>query len=319
MKECREKKRLQIYIDGWMDESETERFENHLRKCDECQGALMDLEEISASALEIVDHAPEREYWGSFFARVQNRIISRGISPYEETKKSTFRTKLASYSIGIMTMAAAFILVFNLISRVSFGPDTAAEFPIEDTAPATVEAKTDNPVLISGGKIALGGAIPRVNEDSDELVSTVVRDLVKTIPAPAIEPSNDLARSVSIDIELSTIENRDYESAFRGPFRVTPAELRLSDDENFITRLLAEYGSLSGEDFSVSPNVVAEGILSNYAYARVGRNKTLLKTRSIGIADPVNPGWGYLGISDDSVNTEGYRRYMIELDLTRAK
>lgn len=319
MKECREKKRLQVYIDGWMDESQTERFENHLRKCEKCQGAIMDLEEISASALEIVDHAPEREYWGSFFARVQNRIISRGISPYEETKKSTFRTRLVSYSIGVMAMAAAFILVFNLISRVSFSPDTAAEFRIEDTAPVTMEVKTDNPVSISGGEIALGGEIPRVNDNSDELVSTVVRDMVKTISEPPIAPSNDLTRSVSIDIELSAIENRDYESAFRGPFRVTPAELRLSEDENFITRLLAEYSGLSGKDFSISPNVVAEGILSNYAYGGGGRNKTLLKIRGIGITEPVNPGWGYLGISDDSVNTEEYRRYMIELDLTRAK
>ncbi|MEE9552791.1 MAG: hypothetical protein V3W18_00725 [candidate division Zixibacteria bacterium] len=319
MNDCREKKRLQIYLDGWMDKSEMGLFESHLRKCDVCQTALVEFEEVSAAALEIVDHAPEREYWDSFFARVNNRIISRDVSPYEEPKKSTFRIKLASYSIGIMTLGAALIVAFNLISGNSFGPDTVTESSINIVTPTVAETKSDLPLAKIEESITVEPEIRVEVEDSDNRVITAELNSSPSVSEPQVSSSGDLAGLATTETELKVIERRDYQSMFRGPFRITHAELRLSDDENFLTRLLAEYGGLAGDDFSISPNVVAEGILSSYASGGSGQNESIFIARSNGIIDPVNPNWGYLGIPGDSVNTESYRRYMIELDLTRTK
>ncbi|UCE66333.1 MAG: zf-HC2 domain-containing protein, partial [Candidatus Zixiibacteriota bacterium] len=120
MKSCKYEKRLQLYLDGWMERSESARFEKHLKKCSICQSEVMELEDISAAALEIVDEAPERGYWNSFYPRTQNRIISRSITPYKSSGESRrgLRLKIGTYSLEIVSLAAVILLTVNFLPDI---------------------------------------------------------------------------------------------------------------------------------------------------------------------------------------------------------
>jgi len=52
MAACKHTKRIQIYLDGWLDKSEAESMEKHLQKCLECQNEMFELEEVASAALE---------------------------------------------------------------------------------------------------------------------------------------------------------------------------------------------------------------------------------------------------------------------------
>jgi len=304
MSGCKRKKRLQIYLDGWMDERDSEQFENHLRRCDECQTELFELEEISSSALEIVDHAPERDYWESFFTRAHNRINSRGVTPYVERESQASGLKLTSYTVGIMAIAAVLILTFSYLSR---GP-----------------RHSDSEAQVSGEKesrsVAASGAIV-----SEQELITKIAVIPEAPPSAAEFDKIDLRAEKPADVDIdysdtiSAISDKDYQSAFRGSIRLKPGELWLSEDENFVSRLLAEYDGLADDSFSVNPNVVAEGIISGYASGGNGRNGLLFTGRGLGTNDAINPGWGYLGLPGDTTRSDEFHRYLIELDIMRAK
>ncbi len=316
MKECREKKRLQVYLDGWLTGAEAARFEDHLKSCEDCQCALMELEEISAAALEMVDHAPEREYWDGFFNRVQNRIFSRDVSPYSPKEKSSIRIKIASYSIGIMSIAAAFVLTFGYLSRTNLEQGPALD-------PGVVERNIaeDDPVKPAAGEAVQSAELILEGAASQSEKAVADETIIESI-AVSVEPvrNRSIVEEAYFDGEPSSSGLADFKSAFRNPARISPAALSLSDDENFVTRLLIEYGGLSMEDFSVSPNVVAEGILSGYRH-ETGRGSggSSLAARLPSVSDGAYPRWGYLGVPPDSFNSDGFNRYTIELELMRAK
>ena len=324
MRECREKKRLQIYLDGWLDETEAYRFESHLKTCDECQTALMELEEISASALEIVDHAPEREYWDSFFNRVQNRIFARDLSPYVEKSKSSLRLKIASYSVGIMSVAAVFLLTFGYLSNFPIDNDPIGTAPVEDQVISAEQPVIESPAIdlpININEVSDNSEAGEKLENTVSVTEAIAERSDSPSEIAAVDNSGDIA---AIDEAVLLPEQTDYRSAFRSPLRITPTSLSLSDDENFVTRLLVEYGGLSMDDFSISPNVVAEGILSGYASGAGGTltgspDGSLLDGSAPSAGDAVYPRWGYLGVPFDSSKIEGLQRYMIELELTRVK
>jgi hypothetical protein len=322
MAECRNKKRMQIYLDGWMNEIQSARFEEHLRRCDDCQSELVSLEEMSSAALEIVDHAPEREYWENFAARVKNRILARQASPYAERKSAGFRLKIASYSVSLIAVAAVLLLTFGLLSEKPdimvaddglSGPDVSRAAEITDNEQSGAvdaierDATTDFSEMLSGPDLMPGSI-----EKSADTKSAFADD--------SSLPADDEGKLP--DSEAASILSRDFAAAFRSPLKVNPATVSFSEYENFLSRLLTAYGGYSGSDFSVNPNVVTEGILTGYAIRTIldrDAGGSAYINGFVGPENRVSPGWGYLGLPGDMASEDEFRRYLIELELMQLK
>ena len=76
---------------------------------------MAEMEELGGAAFEIIDQAPEREYWDSFHTRVCNRILSRAIAPEPVREKSS---RLLVMRLALSTMAAlAMVFVVLIIAR----------------------------------------------------------------------------------------------------------------------------------------------------------------------------------------------------------
>ena len=318
MKDCRLKKRLQIYLDGWLDGRESERFEDHLRRCEECQTELIELEEISSEALEIVDHAPERDYWNSFFTRVHNRILARGANPFGEKKSHVFSFRIASYSVGVIAVAATLVLTFGYLSLRPFGSKSAQGPEKQVTAPSEATSEPD----ISDSRWEVNSAVISDNVGADK-VSGISSASEGNFPGR--KPTNSKAGgsikdgpNIS-DAALYNIAARDFGLDFRSALRVSSAPLRLDENENLVGRLMAAYGGSAEGNFSINPDVVAQGILSSYGPVAGGQNGTTLNGHGTGSNYAVNPRWGYLGLPADTSGTDEFRRYMIELDLMLIK
>lgn len=318
MTECKYKKRLQIYLDGWMDRGDSERFEGHLRKCRICQVALMEIEEISSSALEIIDHAPDRDYWENFFNRVHNRIVSRDLSPYEQKKEWHFHRKLVSYSFGFVAIAAVFVLAFGLLTRSSRDLPQATSVN-EITVPSVQFPENESPAApaVENQEIASG---------AQTVVRSPNRKDVEVEPAAPVVVAEADTNPVEDDEQggPETVAALDLMTVFRDSPQIVPARLQLERENNSLARLLAENGGTISGDSRISPEEAAEGIIADYASSgegpRInGQNGFQVNGSSGRAADPVNPKWGYLGLPADTVRTDEFRRYLIELDLMLVK
>jgi anti-sigma factor RsiW len=156
MRECRYKKRIQIYLDGWMDDKEARRLEAHLKRCSDCQTEMVELEEIASAALEIVDQAPDINYWKNFPARVLNRIISRDVNPYGGKPKParSLRLKIGSYSVAVTALAAAVLLIFNYVNRSHVIPDAGIQNEVEISEPIAADDTAEPKIPVGVGSEA---------------------------------------------------------------------------------------------------------------------------------------------------------------------
>lgn len=327
MRECKYKKRIQIYLDGWIDDKETERLEAHLKRCSVCQTEMLELEEVASAALEIVDQAPDIDYWRNFPNRVLNRIISRDLSPYEGKQKSarSLRLKIGSYSVAITALAAAVLLIFNYAYRSPVVPGTGLRDGVEVSDP------------IAGTEIAEPAIFPAEGTERPSIV--VESDILpaqRTIPAEekplvAIEKGSPAGNEIEEDVSdpsqtlLASQSDYDFRAVFREPALFERAQLELDEDNNFLNRLVAAYRGKAANDYRISQAVVAEGILSGYTSRDIdgsdNGNYGSLDTGPIPglIGGSYSSGWGYLSLPDDTSNTEELRKYLIELQLMQAK
>ncbi len=328
MRECKFKKRVQIYLDGWMDGKETGRFEAHLKRCSDCQTEMMDLEEISSAALEIVDQAPDIDYWKNFPTRVLNRIISRDVSPYGGKQRSTrsLRIKIGSYSVAIMTLAAAVLLILNYTGRSIDVPNSAVRDGVEISKPTasmdiiepvifTAEESEEPPVVEESGNILAGQkSIP---------VEGKALATVEQSSSTANEIEENISRFLGADLAFQSVY--DLRAVFRKPAPLKLAPLKLDNDYNFLNRLMAAYRGRVANDYRISQAVVAEGILSGYTSRDVnGLDNGNFGSLYVGpfpglTGDGYSSGWGYLSLPDDTSNAEELRNYLIELELMQVK
>ncbi len=328
MRECRFKKRIQIYLDGWMDDKEAGRFEAHLKRCSDCQTEMVELEEVASAALEIVDQAPDIDYWRNFPARVLNRIISRDVSPYGGKQRSarSLRLKIGSYSVAITALAAAVLLILNYVNRSLVVPDTGIRDGVEISGPTaatdmvepmifTTEESEKPPVVVESESILAGQR--SVPAEEKPLVTAERSSLTVN------EIEEDVSRPSQAVLALQS--DYDLRAVFRKSALLEQPPLRLDDDYNFLNRLMAAYRGRAANDYRISQAVVAEGILSGYTSGDINR----LDNGNYGLLD-IGPfpgltgggyssGWGYLSLPDDTSDAEELRKYLIELELMRAK
>jgi|GEM_PF-2326857 len=319
MKTCKHKKRLQIYLDGWMDDTEATRFEKHLKKCPICQSELMELEDVSSAALEIVDEAPENSYWDSFYARTLNRIISRNVTPYEKSGESRkgLRLRIGSYSLAIVSLAAILLLTINFLPDILSLTGERSN----DRGFAIDRAETVSVVTAHGNDQL---ARPDISMQSEQEAS------VKMIKPPdSIPPAMELVSVESQEIQISPdepVSHTEILSYFRDNYVAERQELILSDLTDYVAKPIeTEYDKIS-EDYRLSSSMVAAGILSEVI------DKNDIK-RSFGGQFGFSPAeydfgglpkgasgsWGYLSMPPDTGEAEEFRRYLIELELIQNK
>lgn len=311
-----------------MDEKEAGRLEDHLRRCSDCQIEMVELEEVASAALEIVDQAPDFNYWGNFPARVVNRILSRDVSPYEGKRKAakSLRLKIGSFSVAITALAAAILLIFNYINRSPVVPDAGVREGFEIYGPIAAEDVAESIIFAEEG---LGG--PTVAEESQiildgQQIAPAEEEQMLTAelnPVAGNEIEEDESRS---SLALSESQS-DYDlgAVFREPALFERAPLKLDDDYDFLDRLMAAYRRKPAADYRISQAVVAEGILSGYSFRDInGSDNGNYGSFDTGLipgltGNGYSRGWGYLSIPDDNANSEELRKYLIELELMQAK
>ena len=328
MKECRYRKRIQIYLDGWMDDKEAGRLEDHLRRCSDCQTEMVELEEVASAALEIVDQAPDLNYWANFPARVFNRILSRDVNPYEGKRRSakSLRLKIGSYSVAITALAAAILLIFNYANRSPVVPDTGVREGVENHGPIAAEDIAESIIFTEEGSGELPVAKESQNIPEGQQSAPAEEEPLVTAglsPVAGNEIEEDESQSSLAVSELQS--DYDLGAVFRKPALFERAPLKLDDDYNFLDRLMAAYRRKPAADYRISQAVVAEGILSGYSFRDInGLDNGNYGSLDMGLIPGLtgsgySRGWGYLSIPDDTSNSEELRKYLIELELMQAK
>jgi hypothetical protein len=319
MKTCKQSKRLQIYLDGWMENVEAARFEKHLKKCSSCQAELIELEDISSAALEIVDEAPESSYWDSFYARTLNRIISRNVTPYERSgePRKSLRLKIGSYSLAIVSMAALILLavnflpdILNLMAERNLDRQKGLE---QSESASIVEA------IETGESLELNTRDLTVSEP----------ELVESEQVNTISQEADLASAETGDNSISDRlipADDDILTYFRDDIPVNEPLLTLSDVSDYPGESAPEEYNNINEDYRLSSSMIAAGILSEasdrYNLGRSFDGYTGFSLNEYGansFLNGVSGNWGYLSMPPDSAEAEEFRRYLIELELIQAK
>jgi hypothetical protein len=324
MRECRFKKRMQIYLDGWMDDKEARRFEKHLKRCSDCQTEMVELGEVASAALEIVDQAPDIDYWRNFPARVLNRIISRDVSPYEGKQRSarSLRLKIGSYSVAITALAAAALFILNYVDRSLVVPDTGSQEGIEIPGP-TMTRDPVEPMIFTAAE----SEEPSATDESESILSGQLNVRAEDKPLVTVERSYGVEQEMPQPSRVPSVAQsvNDFEMVLRKPTSFDGPSLKLDDDYNFLNRLMAAYRGKAADDYRISQAVVARGILSGYTSRNVDRlDNGNYGSPDIGPASSLAGGgyslrWGYLNLPDDTSNTEELRKYVIELELMQAK
>lgn len=323
MATCKHRKRLQIYLDGWMERVEAVRFEKHLKKCSECQSELMALEEVSSSALEIVDEAPESSYWDSFYARTLNRIISRDVTPYEQPEESrkSLRLKIGTYSLAIISLAAVLLLALNFIPGIlnSTSDQQAAEkSPTPRTEVANIES--DNEVTTGSAQVEPVTLKSPQNGPALQIPANPQNQAGEP-SEKALTENNDVKALVNL-----AKNNAEIESYFKGNVPAESPKLELSDlGSNSRNVTDTDYEQID-DDYRLSSSMISAGILSDFdnrdEFRGAGGDQFDLSGPGDGGRDILNGSirdWGYLSMPADSVDTLEFRRFLLELELIQTK
>ncbi len=321
MGNCRYKKRLQIYLDGWLDNSEAGALEAHLKKCPVCQNELIEMEEVASAALEIIDEAPDSGYWESFYSRTINRIISRDVTPYQpsEKPKRGFLLKIGSYSLAIVSIAASIVLLLNYFPGV---PDTVlnspADSPVANNSPLienSAEGVQKEQVFRTVGDVSV------LRENIAEVIDI---ELVRN-PTGASETAPEYVSTVGDlsrpEKELSNFE-ANYASYFRGNLLTFKAHLDLAGGSAYESNFTESYYDQIGDNYSLNSAMIAAGILpASNGQSGLGSVYSG-ETAVLGFGDILNRNfgdWGYLSMPSDTGSSKEIRRFLIELELIQTK
>jgi hypothetical protein len=323
MAACKHKKRLQLYLDGWMEPPEAGRFERHLKKCSECQAELMALEEVSSSALEIVDEAPDSGYWNSFYPRILNRIISRDVTPYERPEKSqkSFRLRMGVYSLVVVSLAAALLLAVNIIPDIL--NSTSDQQVKINSAAQKIETPTDesNDRIENSSTRAEYSDANGPNSPSDMQTPAIFSEAE---PAPSDRVSAD-SNGDKAPVGLAN-DDTEFESYFRDGVSAADPKLELSNSNSYSGNAIKTDYDKIDKDYRLSSSMISAGILSDFdnkgKLPGIGGDQFGLSAFDDGgrdILDGSMGDWGYLSMPADSVDTLEIRRFLLELELIQTK
>ena len=323
MRECRYRKRLQFYLDGWLNEPESKDFEEHLRHCAECQIELTNLEEVNSAAFDIVDQAPEKEYWGSFSTRVRNRIVSRNAAPVtvKEKAPNLWGFRLSAVFMSVLAMAAIILVIIRYENRQPAA--TAIITPPQQNPIAAQSRPKDNPqATIQSGSVAPTN--PLINE------------------APAANPKNEMAKSAElrptrnaanshkIDTGLTSLIARDMNNELRAQPLIGMAEIKYDDSYQSLAELLVSNHSID-RGYRLKASVLGERLLAGLSQNGLGEIAELYHgplyslhsdgsgEKWVDFSGEDISTWGYLRVPSDTSKSSEIRKYLIELELMQTR
>ncbi|OGC94687.1 MAG: hypothetical protein A2W25_15825 [candidate division Zixibacteria bacterium RBG_16_53_22] len=327
MADCRYKKILQFYLDSSGAGPHFKDLEEHLKTCPECQLQLAELEELNSAALDIIDEAPEKEYWDSFPVRVRNRITARSIEPAEIVRKrrapwySAFR--MASVLVALMFIAAYSILVLRRgtstldnPASIADRPSIISEQPVSSGSPLipAVAAAQPDARAVNGPSSSVDGPVirPVAGVGTDES-----RGRHRRAERPEAVPMNimikDLAgqlrgvRGAEINGPRLETEIRSYAPVFTSYLADIDPSFHMK--ESFISQRL-----LSGLN-----NRPRNGFHGLYQGSYYGYGSLSLDGSRVLPTNETQSTWGYTSISTDTSKSAEIRQYFLELELMESK
>lgn len=126
------KKLVSLYLDGLLDDKQTELVENHLAECRECQREFKELNQLEEVLNQMTLKKPSKNIWEDYWSSVYNRlerkigwialaiglIILIGIGAYPAIKNLFLNPETPLIlKIGILIFGAGGIIVFISILR----------------------------------------------------------------------------------------------------------------------------------------------------------------------------------------------------------
>jgi hypothetical protein len=327
MNDCRYRKILQFYLDGSAGSGDFKELEEHLKTCLECQIQLAELEELNSAALEIIDEAPDREYWESFPHRVRNRIMARSIEPETFVHKrrpawyAAFR--VASALVALIFVVGSSLLFLNGgISLLNDSVHGINEPTNTDSRIPAALSDTDILHEIPAPADRISGGIPSTaesdgvaqrepNSANDE--SQLVRKRVAPIAGPINIVISDIAdrlrdaRFAKLDNPRLEIEAKPYSPAFASGLGDIDPAFRLKN--SFVNqRLLAGLGDRPRNDF-----------IGAYQGLDFERSRSSMDGGRVLPANETQATWGYTSIPVDTSRSAEINQYYLELDLMKSK
>jgi hypothetical protein len=318
MVDCRYKKILQFYLDGSRNGHDFAEVEEHLKTCPRCQLELAELAELNGAALEIVDQAPDKEYWESFVARVRNRVLARSIEP----KEATDERRLPWYSVlrmaSVLVALALFIAGSIFVVQRGLAPDNpgiivnAPERVIERVvdSPASDNAKNAAPNLSKTAGEPDQNRIPFAAESEPAQSEGVIS--VPTDQAGADQP----------------VETKDVTVALRQTKAIGEKPPALETEIKSYSRSTSSSYAEMDRSFRMKIEFVSQRLMAGLA----GRpHPIIFQGSSFGYASqggaegnvtPANESsalWGYTRIYTDTSESAEMRKYFLELELMESK
>ena len=321
MKECKFKKRLQFYIDGWLDERESKIFDEHLKRCAQCQMEMAEIEDVNSASLNIIDQAPEKEYWDSFAVRVRNRIVSRDAVPAESAKKSP--SFLGFRFVAVFMAVLAISSITLIISRFE------TKTPAFTTAARNAEApqnmrqdQADLPGAVSHASLMPNNAAPETQMESDNSPDVTSSAEVQS---PEMPP-----KVINKDNQNPLLVIKDLNSEFNSQPLIGKAKIKLNDNPLALADILGpDHSNDRGLRLHIS--ILNERLLSGLSQTGLGAIAELyrgpqfnlhassLSDKWVDLGDEGISTWGYLRVPSDTSKSYEIKKYLIELELMQTR
>lgn len=259
---------------------------------------LVQIDEISKAAMDIVETAPEPDYWESFTSRLFNRISSRNIhaQPVAPRKHNYFPIRLAFYfvfSVLLLTMSIYFIMDrLNPPPSYTINRPTVSEIspvPHENPAPGLYELQPlpASNVDYNGNKFN-----QQLQPSEVPLAQTVAMQTVGLINNPQLQLSGQI---------------RTGNLTFAP--RLLTSDINISPESNSLKN--------GGSNSKLNLDFVSRQILSAADGSRSYQNKSL--SGELFRAGQINPSWGYASEIKDTARAAEELHYLLELDLIKNK
>jgi hypothetical protein len=320
MNECKYKKSIQFYLDGYARGEAVQELEAHLKSCPDCQIEMAELIEVNGAALEIIDQAPDRTYWDSFNARVRNRIIARDVEPAEVINKKTPGfpiLKLASVFMILAFITGGAILIQESGQRIQPVAITASnistpEKGIESSSPSAAPLRHLTPELAAN-----------VNAGSQSSTVIPANNYSRT-SANSSDGSNSMLRT---DKKFAGLEIRDTQTQFRlSSFPGREPQIPSNESRLPMPSALAD---INNPAFRLKNAFIGQRILASLDMNTLDTRGNAIKNPSNGFSSASlstngdDPGatstWGYLQVASDTSRTSETKKYLIELELMQNK
>jgi hypothetical protein len=326
---CKYKKRIQFYLDGWIDKRSSRDLEKHLKHCADCQVELAELQELNSSAVEVIDQAPDNEYWESFETRVRNRIIARNVEPIERESRRPrfFALRLASIFAILLFILGAGLMILKTNTKIPNMLSLTAPEKLnnsivnEEQRPANLisQQKNNNNPESNVGRTENGKIVSTNSSVGKEQNKNLVEAPTKVqIPNNnADNPTGTSQRDVS-----AMLRSSDGVAIGKAPTRLLtefePPLFNSSPDLASIDPSFRLKSSYIDQRIMADLNTRSRNI-AGYVGALSGYTSAFEGITLNGAPADVSFGWGYLNVPADTSRAGDLKKYYIELELMQAK